>query len=213
MIRTSGHELAVDEVHGAAALTGVGRGDPGSTPDGAGEAHRAHEARHGAARHADAVPPQLLPDFPGAVDLLVRVIDPLNLDAELIVALRPRGPVRRMCPLVPMAMIRRRGDRQHGADRLDPEPVAMVVDELDHRGYFPRRSSSAWAKYADAFRRISFARVSSRTSRSSSFNRSRSLVVRPGPMPGITLRLPHPLPQCLRRASELRRHRLQHRPL
>ena len=99
-------------------------------------------------------PPQLLPDFPGAVDLLVLVIDPLNLDAELIVALRPCGPARRMCPLVPMAMIRRRGDRQHGADRLDPEHGAMVGDELDHRGYVLRRSSSAWAKYANAFRRI-----------------------------------------------------------
>ena len=33
------------------------------------------------------------------------------------------------------------------------------------------------------------------------------------PMPSITLRLPHPLPQRLRRAAELRRHRLQHRPL
>ena len=88
-----------------------------------------------------------------------------------------------MCPLVPMAMIRRRGDRQHGADRLDPEHGAMVGDELDHRGYVLRRSSSAWAKYANAFRRISFARFSSRTSRSSSFNRSRSLVVRPGRCP------------------------------
>ena len=32
------------------------------------------------------------------------------------------------------------------------------------------------------------------------------------PMPSITLRLPHPLPQRLRRAAELRCHRLQHRP-
>ena len=104
LIRTGGHELAVDEVHRATALTGVGRGDPGPAPNGPGEAHRAHQARHGATRPADAVPPQLLPDFPGAVDLLVLVIDPLNLDAELIVALRPRGPVRRMGPLVPMAM-------------------------------------------------------------------------------------------------------------
>ena len=170
LIRTGGHELAVNEVHRATALTCVGRGDPGPAPDGPGKAHRAQQARHGAARHADAVPPQLLPDFPGAVDLLVRVIDPLNLAAELIVALRPCGPARRMCPLVPMAMIRRRGDRQHGADRLDPEHGVMVVDELDHRGDVLRRSSSAWAKYANAFRRISFARFSSRTSRSSSFN-------------------------------------------
>ena len=59
----------------------------------------------------------------------------------------------------------------------------MVGDELDQRGYVLRRSSSAWAKYANAVRRISFARFSSRTSRSSSFNRSRSLVVRPGRCP------------------------------
>ena len=65
----------------------------------------------------------------------------------------------------------------------NPEHGAMVGDELDHRGYVLRRSSSAWAKYANAFRRISFARFSSRTSRSSSFNRSRSLVVRPGRCP------------------------------
>ena len=62
-----------------------------------------------------------------------------------------------------MAMIRRRSDRQHRADRLDSIRVSMIVDEADH--HFPRRSSSAWAKYADAFRRISFARFSSRTSR------------------------------------------------
>ena len=74
-------------------------------------------------------------------------------------------------------------DRQHGADRLDPEHGAMVGDELDQRGDVLRRSSSAWATYANAFRRISFARFSSRTSRSSSFNRSRSLVVRPGRCP------------------------------
>ena len=42
---------------------------------------------------------------------LVLVLDPLKLDAELIVALRPRGPECRIRPLVPMAMIRRRDDR------------------------------------------------------------------------------------------------------
>ncbi len=64
----------------------------------------------------------------------------------------------------------------------------------------PRRSSSAWAKYADAFRRISFARFSSRFSRSSSFSRSRSLGRQARPMAGITLRLPHPLAERLGRA-------------
>jgi hypothetical protein len=53
----------------------------------------------------------------------------------------------------------------------------MLVDERDH--HFGRRSSSACAKYADALRRISFARRSSRFSRSSSLSRSRSPLVSP----------------------------------
>src|SRR5439155_9172813 len=49
--------------------------------------------------------------------------------------------------------------------------------------HFARRSSSACAKYADAFFRISFARLSSRFSRSSSLSRWRSSVVRPARWP------------------------------
>ena len=58
-----------------------------------------------------------------------------------------------------------------------PRKSPMIVDERDH--HFARRSSSAWAKYADAFRRISFARFSSTTSRSRSFICWRSSVVSP----------------------------------
>jgi hypothetical protein len=47
-------------------------------------------------------------------------------------------------------------DLQHPADRLDPELLAVVVDERRH--HRSGRSSSAWAKYADALGRISFAR-------------------------------------------------------
>jgi ATP:ADP antiporter, AAA family len=49
----------------------------------------------------------------------------------------------------------------------------MRVDERQH--HLPRRSSSAWAKYADALRRISLARRSSAFSRSNSFSRACSL--------------------------------------
>src|SRR5690606_31872003 len=64
------------------------------------------------------------------------------------------------------------GHRQLPADGLDPELLPVVIDESDHRlGW---RSSSAWAKYADAFLRISFARRNSTTSRRSSFNSARS---------------------------------------
>ena len=78
-------------------------------------------------------------------------------------------------------VVRRRGDRQHCADRLDPVLIAVRVDEQLHS--FGRRSSSAWAKYADALRRISFARRSSRFSRSSALSRSRSALVSPGRRP------------------------------
>jgi hypothetical protein len=51
---------------------------------------------------------------------------------------------------------------QHGADRLDPETVPVGVDVAEF--YLSRRSSSAWAKNADAVFNISFARRSSATS-------------------------------------------------
>src|SRR5208337_1951366 len=73
------------------------------------------------------------------------------------------------------------GDRQHGADRLDPVLGAVVFDEVTHD--LGRRSSSACAKYAEALRRISLARFSSRTSRSRSLSRSRSPLVSPGRLP------------------------------
>jgi hypothetical protein len=60
-----------------------------------------------------------------------------------------------------------RSDRQGRADRLDSEGVAVLVNEGHH--HFARRSSSAWAKNAAAFFRISLARFSSKFSRWSRF--------------------------------------------
>jgi hypothetical protein len=57
-----------------------------------------------------------------------------------------------------------RGDRQDFSDRLDPIVPAMLIDKGDHR--FNWRSSSAWAKYAEALLRISLACRGSRLSRS-----------------------------------------------
>ena len=84
-----------------------------------------------------------------------------------VVAARPS--LRRIGLLRLVAPVGRRGDRQRGADRLDPVHVAVRVEVRHH--YFSWRSSSAWAKNADAVRRISFARFSSRFSRSSSVMR------------------------------------------
>jgi len=57
----------------------------------------------------------------------------------------------------------------------------MIVDERDHG--LNRRSSSVWAKYALALRRISLAWRSSRFSRSRAFSRVSSSLVGPGRRP------------------------------
>ncbi|NVM90098.1 hypothetical protein FHT32_003755 [Variovorax sp. SG517] len=68
-----------------------------------------------------------------------------------------------------MPSICRWGDLQDLAERLDPEGIAMLVDEVLQD--LSRRSSSAWAKNALASFSISSAQRSSLFSRSSSFIR------------------------------------------
>lgn len=57
---------------------------------------------------------------------------------------------------------------EHPADRLDPEPSPVSIDERDHHG---KRGSSSRAKKLDAANKISLARFSSRFSRSNSLIR------------------------------------------
>ena len=54
---------------------------------------------------------------------------------------------------------------KHAADRLDPEPVPVIVDERDYHG---SRGSSSRAKNDEAANKISLARLSSRFSSSNS---------------------------------------------
>ena len=78
-----------------------------------------------------------------------------------------------------MGVIRRRGDRQQPAERLDPEDSALLVNERDlgagaaGRLGLERRSSAAWAQYADAGLRLSLAWRSARPARSSACRRAR----------------------------------------
>ena len=69
---------------------------------------------------------------------------------------------------------------EHSADRLDPEPVTMIVDELNHQG---SRGSSSRAKNDEAANRISLARLSSQFSASSCLILAASLVLVPGRSP------------------------------
>src|SRR5437867_12703004 len=132
-------------------------------------------------RRVTGCPVPLLPHLADAIDGAILVPHPTNVTTELGVAAHAwRAAVGIAPPGAPL-VIHRRGNRQHRADRLDPIHVAVSVDEAHH--HLARRSSSACAKYADAFLRISLARRSSKFSRSSCLRRSRSSVVRPGRLP------------------------------
>jgi hypothetical protein len=71
----------------------------------------------------------------------------------LSIALGSLGQQRGIALARCMTPIRRRGDLQRAADRLNPATSAVLVDEGVH--FLNWRSSSAWAKYALASFRIS----------------------------------------------------------
>jgi hypothetical protein len=75
---------------------------------------------------------------------------------------------------------------EHSADWLDPEPVTMIVDELNHHG---SRGSSSRANNDDAPNRILLARLSARFSASRFLKRVASLVLTLG-------RLAAPIAAC-----------------
>ena len=111
------------------------------------------------AAYGHAGPTGGMPHLPHPVHALVLPIDVDNLVHQI--RFLHRG--RRQRPRQPFVE-RARGDRdivlgQHGTDRLDPETVTVRCDVLaDHLSL---RSSSAWAKNADAVFKISFARRNS----------------------------------------------------
>src|SRR5688572_26434718 len=107
--------------------------------------------------------------------------NPFDLDTQQGIPLDTRRCRLGLGAAGNVGVVCRRGDRKLPADRLDPIIVAVRIDEADHG--FHRRSSSAWAKYALALRRISLAWRNSRFSRSSVFMRSRSSVLAPGRSP------------------------------
>ena len=85
--------------------------------------------------------------------------DPLDLGNRHLIAQRPgRGGT------FLEGFVARRGNfyaalGEHSADWLDPEPVKMIVDEVNYHG---SRGSSSRAKNEEAANRISLVRLSSR---------------------------------------------------
>src|SRR3954463_7837041 len=180
-VRARGLKLPIDAIERARRGLIADRGPHRLAPHGPLQAHGPHQARHRAAGDPDPLPAELSPDLADAVDAEVRLIHAPDLDHQCCIPPGARGQPLRISPPGGMGVIRRRGDRQHPADRLDPVDGAMLVDEGDHG--FDRRSSSAIAQYALALRRISLAWRSSRTSRSSARMRSCSAVVGPAGRP------------------------------
>src|SRR5438093_7015966 len=183
LVRTRGAEVALDEVGPPQRLRIGLRGPPRlATPLRTDDPVGAHQPLHPAARHPLAGPPQRLPHPPVTVGVIVggvQLADPLEQPLVLDGASRAAAA----CPLVV-------GGRRHVqglADRLDPEALALAVDERAHLG---RSWSSSLAKNTLAAFKISFARRSSNTSRRSFRISSRSCVV------SRSLRLPLSASAC-----------------
>src|SRR5262249_668596 len=182
LIRPRRREVAINQVARPISVRARLRGRrPRAAAHSASQAHFAHQAANPTPGGPEILAAHLLPDLARPVHLVVLVPDALNDRPEDRVLLGTRRTPHRI-PFFHFAFeVRRRGDRQHAADRLDPVGAFVLVDEGDH--HFARRSSSAWAKNADALRKISFARLSSTFSRWSRFSSARSSVVRPGRFP------------------------------
>src|SRR6185437_967687 len=99
------------------------------------------QAPDSAARLAQALAAHLLPDLARAVDGAVLLVDPPNDHAQHVITLAARRALCRVALLALVLEVRRWGDRQHRADRLDPKTIAMRIDVRDH--HFTRRSSAA----------------------------------------------------------------------
>src|SRR5204862_4981640 len=112
---------------------------------------------------------QRRPHPPGGVGEVVALMDQLDQSEQpFVLELAGRALTARALVV---------GGRRHAqgqTDRLDPEALALLVDEHAHLG---RCGSSSPAKNTDAAFRISFARRSSNTSRRNSRISSRSALV------------------------------------
>ncbi len=195
LIRPVGRKLAIDPVQRARCRDIWNRRANPFAANRALQSQPLHQSLDRAAGHTNLLPVHLPPDLVCAVDPHVGVPDTLDFRAQHVITLDSGAALRWIGKLGSMAPVTRRGNPQDLADRLDPEGVAMLIDE----GFqdLIRRSSSAWAKNALASLRISLVLRNSLFSRSSVFRRSRSLVVRPARSPlSISSRLTQSFSVC-----------------
>ncbi len=154
-VRRGGIELPVHAVERTRCVFVRHRGFDWLAANDALKPHHSHEPCDSAASNIEALPLQLPPDFPNAIDLKVLVEHPAYLDLHGHVASSAGRQAVYIRAFGNDLIIRGRGNRQKRADRLDPKHRTMFVDGGNHR--FSGRSSSAIAKHAEALRKISFA--------------------------------------------------------
>lgn len=118
-----------------------------------------HQPLDCATGHSNAFAGQLPPHFFCNVDLYIGLPDPFSLRAQHPVTPSPSTAFVRLAQQRRTPPIRRRGNLQDLAERLDPKGSAMLVNEALQD--FSRRSSSTWAKNALANFNISLARRNS----------------------------------------------------
>jgi hypothetical protein len=147
-------EVALHQI-GPALRLRVGAGGPPrpATELGADDPVRAHEPLNAAARDRLAGAHECLPHPPVAVGVVVGRVE-LADALEQPLVLDGSGTTLAAGALE----VGGRRHAQNPADRLDPEALAIGVDE---RAHFGRSGSSSLAKNTDADFRISFARRSS----------------------------------------------------
>src|SRR5690606_31560033 len=100
-----------------------------------------------AARHANAFAVELLPGLAHAVRTEVLVPHTMDLTAQLGIPLSTCRRPAQVALTTLLFVVSRWGDLQLPADRRDSKTIFVIVDVSHH--HLRRRSSSAWAKYAE----------------------------------------------------------------
>ncbi len=128
--RTVGHHLRARRrvaLRRRATSPGVGwhRGARSLAAHHARQSEIAHEAGNAVSAHRHALSVQLAPHLLHAVDAEVVSVDPADLRLQLFVT-----PLARRRRSGPGRVVRGRGDLQQRADRLDPPPPAVLLDDM-----------------------------------------------------------------------------------
>ena len=126
-----------------------------------------HQSSHCAARYFAPLPVQLAPNFAYPVDTKVLSRDALDFTAKLAAVVDTRRVMLGLNLPGLVLVVGRWGERQHFAERPGPVLSTVRVNKPDHA--LAAAVEFGLCKKADALGKISFARRSSRFSRSSSF--------------------------------------------